>query len=108
MEGDQERAEMFSQFFNTVYTVEDLAYIPDVSDRGSHRLCTIQITENEVKQLLKNLRVDKSPGPDYIHPRVLKECASPLTFLFQTSLSEEKLPQQWKEADVTPIFKKGE
>jgi len=112
VEEDQQRAELFSQFFNTVYTVEDMAYIPDVVDRGSQKLCTIQITEFEVKQLLKNLRVDKSSGPDIIHPRVLKECAEelagPLTMLFQTALSEGKLPQQWKEADVIPIFKKGE
>ena len=60
---------------------------------------------------MRKLRPDKSPGPDGMHPRVLKECAAelvhPMTLLFRTSLMEGKLPKSWKEATVTPIFKKG-
>ena len=55
MEGDLQRAEMFNQFFSSVYTVEDLAHVPDVADRGSPKLSTIPISEFEVKKLLKNL-----------------------------------------------------
>ena len=57
------------------------------------------------------MRLDKSPGPDNLHPRVLKECAAelarPLTLLFKISMKDGTLPQAWKEANVTPIFKKG-
>jgi hypothetical protein len=46
-----------------------------------------------------------------MHPRVLREMADvlaePLAAVFRKSLSEGTLPTQWKEANVTPIFKKG-
>ena len=60
---------------------------------------------------LNSLNISKSPGPDEVHPRVLKELACelsyPLTLLFNKSMSEGKIPYLWKEAEVRPIFKKG-
>ena len=48
---------------------------------------------------------------DQVHPKVLKICADslaiPLTKLFTKSLETGKVPTSWKEAKVTPIFKKG-
>jgi hypothetical protein len=71
----------------------------------------IQFSEQEILQLLLKVNVNKSPGPDNIHPRVMKECAvelsGPLFTLFRASLNEEVLPQAWKEGNITPIFKKG-
>jgi len=34
--------------------------------------------ETEVMEKLQKLKTDKSPGPDDIHPLLLKECASVL------------------------------
>ncbi|ELU09703.1 hypothetical protein CAPTEDRAFT_70647, partial [Capitella teleta] len=52
-----------------------------------------------------------SPGPDYMHPRILKETASqiskPLRMLFDSSLSIGVLPLAWKSAHVTALFKRG-
>jgi len=74
------------------------------------QLNDIDFYEKDVWQLLQKLNSSKSPGPDNIHPRVLKECADqlakPLCILFKASLKEEKLPQPWKEGKITPIFKK--
>ena len=51
-------------------------------------------------------------GPDGLHPRVLREAAAqlcvPLTILFKRSLDEGVLPEDWKRANMIPIFKKGE
>ena len=61
--------------------------------------------------LLRRRKPNKSPGPDNIHPRLLKELADvlalPISLLFQKSLESKQLPQDWKSANVTPIFKKG-
>ncbi len=61
---------------------------------------------------LKSLAVNKSMGPDGIHPRLLKETANimapQLSLLFSKSMNEGKLPPDWKVADVKPIFKKGQ
>ena len=64
-----------------------------------------------MSKALKNLNHAKSPGPDEIHPRILKELANeltkPLTILFQKTIKDNKLPDKWKEAEVRPIFKRG-
>ena len=57
----------------------------------------------------KKLKYNKSPGPDGIHPRILKELSEyllvPLRILFTRSLSEGVLPKSWKISHVIPIFK---
>ena len=72
----------------------------------------ITVEEDGVFKLLKDIDPNKSTGPDGIPPFILKELASEiapiLTLLFQASLSQGVIPQDWKLAHVTPIFKKGD
>ncbi|CAM4652513.1 unnamed protein product, partial [Caretta caretta] len=53
----------------------------------------------------------KSMGPDALHPRVLKELADviaePLAIIFENSWRSGEVPDDWKKANVVPIFKKG-
>ena len=60
--------------------------------------------------MLKPLQLGKATGPDAINNRVLKELAQPLSFplsdLFNFPLTSGKVLLIWKEANVTPIFKK--
>eukprot|EP00061_Rhincodon_typus_P003613 g20514.t1 len=57
---------------------------------------------------LKGLKVDKSPGPDGLHPRVLKKIAEEIVeVILQESLESGRVPDDWKIANVTPLFKKG-
>jgi hypothetical protein len=69
------------------------------------------ILQEHVFKKLKNLKVDKSPGPDGLHPKVLKEMAGildlPLTMLFNKSLETNILPREWKQADVISLFKRA-
>ncbi len=64
---------------------------------------------------LKNffsLNPNKAYGPDEISPRILKELAHEiapmLSLIFQVSLDSGELPSDWKEASISPIFKKGD
>ena len=71
----------------------------------------VNITEEAVSRYLYRLITTKSAGPDKIYPLILKECASilckPLTVLFNKSLQLSEVPNDWKTANITPIFKKG-
>ena len=71
----------------------------------------IRTTEDEVRKILLKLKVDKSPGPDNIHPYFLKETAnklaSPLNIIFNKSLELSELPDEWKKGKITALFKKG-
>ena len=85
--------------------------LPEIDDfHYDQPLSSIDISQDIVYNKLTNLKPDKSPGPDGIHPRVLKEAASqlcfPFTLLFQRSFDEGVVPESWKAAKVIPIFKK--
>jgi len=60
---------------------------------------------------LSHLNISKSPGPDGFHPRVLYEfryeLRLPLHILFTTSYNAGKLPADWRSANITAIYKKG-
>ena len=72
----------------------------------------ISIAAEDIDKLLIGLNPHKAAGPDKFKPIVLqtlhKELAPILQLIFQRSLDTGKLPDIWKEANVSPIFKKGE
>uniref|UniRef100_A0A4W3J3J8 Reverse transcriptase domain-containing protein n=1 Tax=Callorhinchus milii TaxID=7868 RepID=A0A4W3J3J8_CALMI len=86
-------------------------FMKDQEDNGSEQLREINISKEMVLDKLSGLKTDKSPGPDGLHPRVLKEVATEIvdgmSIIFQTSVDTGKVPNDWKIANVTPLFKKG-
>ncbi|MCG8078525.1 MAG: reverse transcriptase family protein, partial [Candidatus Thiodiazotropha taylori] len=72
----------------------------------------ILISVKGIENLLKKLNPHKASGPDQLKPIVLqtlhKELAPILQVIFQRSINQGKLPSIWKEANVSPIFKKGD
>ena len=50
-------------------------------------------------------------GPNGMHPWVLRELADviadPLSIIFERSCRTGNVPEDWRKANVTPIFKKG-
>jgi len=112
-----EAANVLGHFFHDVYTREKPG-LPEKENIDGTEKISIEMDEDDidlgqevVKRALQNLKTDKSPGPDGIHPLVLRECAdalsSPLSTIFKKSLHSAKVPTEWKCANVTPLFKKG-
>ena len=111
---DKERAEILNDFFTSVFLKEDTSNLPNISEGEFSKgefIKDIIITKEEVEKKLKALISDKAQGPDQIPPRVLKELhkelAEPLTILFRKSIESGIVPSDWKFAEVTAIFKKG-
>ena len=73
---------------------------------------TTTITVHGTPKLLENINSSKAPGPDNIPARVWKEAATPiapmLAYIFQQSLDKGVVPEDWKIANITPIFKKND
>uniref|UniRef100_K7EXX2 Endonuclease/exonuclease/phosphatase domain-containing protein n=1 Tax=Pelodiscus sinensis TaxID=13735 RepID=K7EXX2_PELSI len=112
---DKAIAEKLNDFFASVFTAEDVGEIPEsapsfVGDE-SEELSRIEVSLEEVLEQIEKLNVNKSPGPDGIHPRVLKELkweiAELLSVVCNLSFKSASVPNDWKVANVTPIFKKG-
>ena len=74
-------------------------------------LVDVNMTEEEVRKKLLNLNGSKSEGPHCFHSRCLKEMTNtstgPLRLIFQKSLDEGILTEDWRTANVTLIHKKG-
>ena len=110
---DKGKADILNSFFCNVFTRERTDNIPEAEKKDvGYFLSEVSFSKETVLKKLKNLNPSKSPGPDGLHPCVLKELADqlaePLAILYEKSLSEGKLPSVWKDANVTPLFKKGE
>ena len=106
-----ESVEVLAQFFSSVYVEEDTANVPDFPPRCLNRIDSLAITEEDLLLRLSQLNTSKATGPDRIHAWILKEgrygLCKPLSMLYNLSLDCGKLPMDWKQANVTPIFKKG-
>ncbi len=78
---------------------------------SEHTLQNFEIPTEDVLNALNKMKTNKSPGPDDIYPKILKETKNEivgtLTSLFNKSLSQGLVPADWKTANVTPVFKKG-
>ena len=106
------KANILNTQYASVFTQEDISNIPEL-DRSPHpHISTTSISEKGVKKLLDNLNPNKAAGPDQLNPRFLKEISKELapllTTLFQKSIDKGEVPTQWRTANITPIFKKGE
>ena len=62
--------------------------------------------------MLRNLNASKAMGPDGIHLRVLKELAPEISevmaHFFQQSINSGTIPNEWKNANICPLFKKND
>lgn len=65
-----------------------------------------------VEKLLGSSNPYKASGPDMIPARLLKECSNELALIFATIFSKSPqtgiCPADWKQANVSAVFKKGQ
>ena len=105
------KAEILNNQFHSVYTKEDLSNMPSKGDSPHSTMDNIHVGVNGVCKLLKGLNVHKATGPDAVPTRFLHdfavELAPIMTKLFQLSLDTGKIPDDWREASIVPVFKKG-
>jgi hypothetical protein len=109
---DKEKAQVLNDFFQSVFTTEQDGELPEAPTYTfDEELTDFDITEDSVKKQLKRLKSDKAAGSDGIPPLLLVEAADalalPVSIIFRKSLSEGRIPDDWRTANVTPIFKKG-
>ena len=108
----KEKAELLSDFFSEVLTKEN-DNIPNLSCHlpQGDRLQTVYFSPERVKEAIQRSKDSLSAGPDGIPSRVYKVAADilayPLSVLFNTSMSSGVVPEDWKLANIKPIFKKG-
>ena len=109
---NKSKAEILLKQFVSVFTKFQKGDIPSVKKVVNSSLDHITVTTVGVAKLLGKIQVGKASGPDEIPNVVLKECAVELApavaFLFQRSIDTGTLPVDWTNANVVPVFKKGD
>ena len=111
-ESAKKKAEMFYGQFCSVFTKEDMENMPDKGQSPYRVMPTINISLNGVIGCVKRLNPRKACGPDKMPILVLKETSNEiapiLQHIFQKSLNTGEIPSDWKNANIVPIFKKGD
>ena len=108
---EADQAELFNRYFYDQFTTPSKYDIPInyIGDNLSI-FSKFEISRSTIIRFLKNLDTSKAPGPDGIHGKVLKSCATaiayPLYLIFNKSFQTGSIPDEWKLANVVPVFKK--
>ena len=93
-------------------TRENTTYIPDMGQSEIPSMSNCTVDWKGVHKLLMNLKTKKATRTDEIPAFILKaaatELAPALANLFQLSLDLRQVPQDWREASVVPLLKKGD
>jgi hypothetical protein len=107
---NKEMACILNDFFSSVFTKEDKENLPQKERETNVQISEVTVTREEIMKKIYKLRKDSAPGPDGIHPILLKETkyeiSKPLCIIFEQSLQSGEVPADWKVASVTAIYKK--
>ncbi|CAM4646594.1 unnamed protein product [Lepidochelys kempii] len=108
---DVEKANVLNAFFASVFTNKVSSQTAALGNTAWGVGGQLSVEKEVVRDYLEKLDVHKSTGPDALHPRVLKELAAviaePLAIIFENSWRSGEVLDDWKKANVVPIFKKG-
>ena len=112
---DAEIAEAFNSFFCSIG--QSLAskfpdIVPDVKINTDATFHFEPISTDFVTNQLNHLPNGKATGLDNLSTRLLKASASnissPLAHIFNCTLETGEIPDEWKVAKVTPVYKDGQ
>ena len=96
---DSEKANVLADFFSSVFTEEDDLVMPELDiNPDIPKLDILNISAETIKKKLDNLKIDKSPRPDNIHPRILRELSNilsePLSIICSNSFTDSVCPDE--------------
>ena len=109
----REQANLLNKSYAEVFTRDDGTRPPVLTKKVSseNELKYVNFSEEKVKKKMEKLRKDAAGGADGISPRILvelkEEMALPYSILFKQSMEEKKIPEDWRDADIVPIYKGG-
>ncbi|GAB0209109.1 mitochondrial enolase superfamily member 1 [Grus japonensis] len=111
---DTEKAELLNATFASLFTAKvgpQETQTLEVGQKVLRKEDLPLVEEDWVREHLGKLDIHKSMGPDGMHPRVLRELADviarPPSIIFESSWRTGEVPEDWRKANVTPVFKKG-
>ena len=112
VEEDEQMYAILNQYVISVFTLNRQEGLMELENRLNQEnvasnLNKVLITEEIVNKKLCSLKINKAHGYDGMGSLMLKELVNELkcvlTIIYNRSLSESKIENDWKIANVTPI-----
>ena len=110
---DCEKSVILNEFFSSVFTKENINSIfhPERVFTGdaNDRLLDVDVSQIIFEMTLNKL--NKASGVDCIHPSLLQvwseQLSGSLSILFRRTIDGGMVSTDWRAANVTPLYKKG-
>ena len=103
--------DLLNRYFSSVFTPDAGGPVPDAAPTVAPYIGDLRVTTAMVEKAIEKLRPSSAAGPDGIGPQLLQQLkatvAPVLASIFNTSLKDGCVPEDWRKAHVNPIFKKG-
>ena len=97
VDNDKEICNILARYFNSVYTPESNDEMPEMKEMYTNEIKNIILSREDIQTRLEKLNVNKSCGPDSMHPFVLQktaiETSKPLEIIFRNQWSLENAHQ---------------
>jgi hypothetical protein len=102
---------MVAEHFKSNYNNQQVSQLLSRNNNNVDNISDLILTTQQVCNSIKCLRNNISLGPDKIPSKIITLCAEEvapsLTNLFNLSLTSGEVPNEWKLANVIPVFKSG-
>ncbi len=106
------KADLLNKQFESVFTHDEDPNSPTMTGPQYPTINDLYITTEGVHKLLARVNTKKASGPDDIPNIILKtlssQLAPALASIFNQTLTTGMLPEDWHNANITPIFRKGD
>ena len=109
---DTDKAVLLNDYFTSIFTKDngliDVSRLPNKVDA---KMPPVFFTPFAVSKCINQLKHNGSAGPDNIPAEFYRTTCNyilvPLSIIFNLSIQTGELPDIWKSASITPVFKKG-
>ena len=109
---DSSRASLLNETFASKFCDPSVTVYPRAPDYHVPAFSNVCVSQNKIHLILQSINASKACGPDNLSARIIHECAGelsvPLSKLCALSLRQGVFPKRWKQANIVPIFKKGD
>ena len=109
---ESDKANVLNNYFCSISSTQSNIDPPNLPRRTPFSLDVNNISDDDVKDILRSLQIGKASGGDFISHQMLKNTSDtvylPLKYIFNHSLRVSKYPTCWKIVNVLAFFKKGD
>ena len=106
------RAEKWKEYFDKLLNTEEQKKIIKIGNREINEVEVENLTTEDVKKAMENLKNNKAAGTDGVHPELIKYRGNKLLNriyeLVWQIWEEERIPEECKETIIVPIYEKGD